>query len=57
MPCVAMVYPLRVKALESDFPEASQRRRKWFSSKKAAARVSEPELAKMLRDFDPRSLR
>ncbi|MEL6564346.1 MAG: NUDIX hydrolase [Pseudomonadota bacterium] len=53
-PCVAMVYAVRVKSLESDFPEAGQRKRKWVSRKKAAAMVGEPELARILRDFDPR---
>ena len=57
VPCVAMVYPLRVKSLAPDYPEKGQRRRKWFSPKKAAARVSEPELARILREFDPTALR
>lgn len=57
LPCVAMVYPLRVKSLARDYPERGQRRRKWFSAKRAAACVAEPELARILRDFDPRALR
>jgi len=57
VPCVAMVYPVLVKSLKSDFPEAGQRQRKWFSLKKAAARIGEPELARILRDFDPKMLR
>ena len=57
LPCIALVYPVRVKALEGEFPERGQRQRKWFSPKKAAARVMEPELARILRDFDPRMLR
>lgn len=56
-PCVAMVYPMRVKSLSKDYPERNQRKRRWFSPKKAAQRVSEPELARILRDFDPRMLR
>ncbi|MFD3190652.1 NUDIX hydrolase [Sedimentitalea sp. HM32M-2] len=56
LPCVAMIYPVRVKSLVRDFPERYQRRRKWFSPKKAAARVTEPELARILRDFDPKIL-
>ncbi|KPP85730.1 MAG: putative NTP pyrophosphohydrolase [Rhodobacteraceae bacterium HLUCCO07] len=55
--CVAMVYPVRVKALAHDFPEAGQRQRKWFSPKKAAAKVSEPELGHILRSFDHRLLK
>lgn len=57
LPCVAMVYPVLVKTLGSDFPEKGQRQRKWFSPKKAAARVQEPELARILRDFDVRVLK
>lgn len=56
-PCVAMVYPVRVKSLVPDFPEKTQRRRKWFTPKKAAERVVEPELARILRDFDPKIIR
>ena len=52
-PCVAMVYPVRVKSLADDFPEAGQRKRKWFGRKKAAELVAEPELAHILRNFDP----
>ncbi len=56
LPCVAMVYPLRVKTLARDYPEAGQRKRKWVGRKKAASLVDEPELARILRDFDPRQL-
>lgn len=55
-PCVAMVYPVRVRRLAKTFPEAGERKRKWFSPKKAAARVAEPELAQILRTFDPKLL-
>lgn len=57
LPCVVMMYPVKVQKLVKSFPEAGQRRRKWFSPKKAAARVSEPELAKILATFNPRHLR
>ena len=56
MPCVAMVYPVKVKSLADAFPEQGQRDRKWFSPKKAAARVTEPELAHILKGFDPHKL-
>ena len=56
-PCVAMIYPVRVKSLAEKFPEQRQRNRRWMSPKKAAQRVAEPELARILRDFDPRMLR
>ena len=51
MPCVVAVYPIRVEKMAETFPERGQRRRKWFSPKKAASRVAEPELAKLLRNF------
>ena len=57
LPCVAMVYPVAVKSLQSDYPEAGERRRKWFSQKKAAQMLQEPELARIVRDFDPKMLR
>ncbi len=57
LPCVAMVYAVKVKSLAADYPEASQRKRRWVSRKKAAAMVGEPELARILRDFDPRKWR
>jgi 8-oxo-dGTP pyrophosphatase MutT (NUDIX family) len=53
LPCIALVYPLRVQSLSDDFPEAGRRKRAWFGRKKAAAVVREPELAHLLRGFDP----
>lgn len=52
-PCVVAVYPVAVTRLKEDFPEKGQRVRKWFSPKKAAARVAEPELAALLAAFAP----
>ena len=57
LPCIVMVYPVKVSKLVKTYPEVGQRRRKWFSPKKAAARVAEPELAKILATFNPRHLR
>ncbi|MDP5349813.1 MAG: NUDIX hydrolase [Paracoccaceae bacterium] len=57
LPCVAMVYPVRVRDLAATYPESGARRRKWFSQKKAAKAVDEPELAQIIRHFDPRRLR
>ena len=56
LPCAVQVYPVKVEALKADFPEKKQRRRRWFSPRKAAARVAEAELARILREFDPRAL-
>ncbi len=57
LPCVVNVYPVAAKKLAKKFPEAGQRRRKWFSAKKAAKLVREPELAKIIQSFDPQILR
>lgn len=56
LPCLVLLYPVRVKSLAETYPEMSERRRKWFTPKKAASRVLEPELAEMLRGFDPSHL-
>ncbi|MFD0858915.1 NUDIX hydrolase [Roseovarius aquimarinus] len=52
-PCVTMLYALKVRELASDYPEAHERRRKWLRPKKAAALIEEPDLAHMVRYFDP----
>jgi 8-oxo-dGTP pyrophosphatase MutT (NUDIX family) len=57
LPCIAMVYPVRVRALAEDYPEAKMRQRKWFSQKKAAKAIQEPELAQIIKSFDPRLLK
>ncbi len=54
LPCIAMLYPVKVKSLAKKYPEKHQRRRRWLSRKKAAAKVAEPELRRMILDFDPR---
>lgn len=54
LPCLAMVFPLKVRKLEKDYPEHAERRRKWVSVKKAAAMVDTPELARIIKHFDPR---
>lgn len=57
LPCVVSVFPVKVKSLSKEFPEKGQRRRKWFSPKQAAKKVAEPELRKILKDFNPNKLR
>lgn len=54
--CVAMVYPVKVKKICQSFPEAGTRRRRWVSLRRAASMVREPELAQILKTFDPRHL-
>lgn len=46
--CEVTVYPLRVARLEPKFPERNERRRKWFSARKAAKAVHESELADLI---------
>lgn len=57
IPCVVAVFPVKVKSLSKAYPERKQRRRIWASPKKAARKVAEPELRKLLKAFDPKSLR
>jgi len=57
LPCVGLVFPIKVKSLAKTYPEVGQRRRKWLRPKKAAALVSEPELSVILRHFDPAHLK
>lgn len=52
--CNVDLFPIRVARLDRNFPEKKQRRRKWFSRRKAASLVEEPELAAMILAFDPR---
>lgn len=56
-PCLALVYPVRVKSLADEFPEAGQRSRQWVRPKRAATMVAEPELKEILKTFDPKVLR
>lgn len=53
VPCVVAVHPLHVDQQETRFPEAKQRRRKWFAQEDAAARVDEPELSALIAGFCP----
>jgi hypothetical protein len=48
LPCVVALYGIKVAELAKRFPERQQRRRKWFSSTKAATKVDEPELQILL---------
>lgn len=53
VPCVVAVYPMQVTAMRKDFPEAAERRTKWFPLDKAARKVLEPELAALIAGFLP----
>ena len=53
LPCVAMVYPLKVKKIHDSYREVKQRKRSWYGRAEAARKVSNPELAHIIRTFDP----
>lgn len=53
LPCVVAVFPVKVKKLHEDWPEKTERRRKWMNVPEAAKVVEERELASILRNFDP----
>ena len=53
LPCVVAVFAVKVKTLYQKYPEAGQRKRKWFTPKKAAKLLREPELRQIVRNFDP----
>ncbi|SDW12866.1 NUDIX hydrolase [Litoreibacter albidus] len=52
LPCAVSVFPVKVQKSLKRWPESKERTRKWFSQKKAAARVREPELRKIIKSFD-----
>ena len=52
VPIDVHVFLLPVDALADVYPEAGQRRRRWFTPAEAARHVAEPGLAKILRDLD-----
>lgn len=49
--CKVAVFPLAVKALADEWPEAGERERHWFKPQQAADLVDEPALAQILREF------
>ena len=53
LPCLAMLYPVKVKKLKKKYPEYKHRRRKWVSRKKAAKMVHERALGKLILGFSP----
>ncbi len=55
-PVIVMVYPLEVAQEHDKWPERKQRKRKWLSPKKAAKRLAEPELRRIVARFDPSTL-
>ena len=55
IPCIVVVFPIKVSNLKTEYPEVDQRKRKWFSPKKAAEHLSDPELKHLVLGFDPRA--
>lgn len=53
VPCVVAVFPLHVDSRKKSFPEAGQRRVKWFPRDKAARKVAEPALQALIAGFAP----
>jgi 8-oxo-dGTP pyrophosphatase MutT (NUDIX family) len=53
LPCIAVVYPLKVKKVLRTWPERKERNRKWLSRKKAAALVDDAELSQIIMRFQP----
>lgn len=53
VPCAVAVFGMRVEKLAKTFPEARERRRKWFAVPEAATLVAEPELAMIISAFTP----
>jgi 8-oxo-dGTP pyrophosphatase MutT (NUDIX family) len=51
MPCSVEVFALEVTRQVDDYPEKGQRTLAWVSLDQAAARVAEPALRQILRDF------
>ena len=54
LPCIAMVFAIEVTEMAKHYPEENERDRIWVSRKKASKMVEEPELSRILQDFDPR---
>ena len=57
LPVIVAVFPVKVRTLEDTYPEAGQRRRKWFSVKKAASKVEERDLRQLIETFSVDRLR
>ena len=53
LPCVVSVFPLLVTEVAEKWPESRQRKRRWMPLAMAVAQVDNPELARILHDFDP----
>ena len=57
LPILVLVYPVHVQNVHSDWPEAHQRKRRWFTPAKAARKLDEPALRHIVAGFSPMLLR
>ncbi len=57
LPVIVAVFPIRVRELADEYPEAGQRKRKWMRLKKAAAKVEERDLKQLIQSFSLEKLR
>lgn len=55
-PVVVMIYPVAVKEVSDCWPEQHDRKRKWVVQRKAAKKLQEPELRRIVATFDPARL-
>lgn len=51
-----LVYAVAVDTLSDSYPESTQRKRQWMAPALAATLVDEPELQRILQNFDPDTL-
>jgi 8-oxo-dGTP pyrophosphatase MutT (NUDIX family) len=56
-PHLALVFPLHVQTIHSDWPERSVRRRDWFSPERAAQLLKPRALRHIVERFDARQFR
>lgn len=51
LPVIVAVFAVKIQKLEKDFPEAGERKRKWFPLQKAAMKVEEKDLRQLIATF------
>ena len=54
VPCETLVFPMEVRALAEDFPQAARRARAWMTPEEAADAVDEPGLQELLLEIEAR---
>lgn len=54
---VTLVYPVKVTNVHSKWPEAHERRRRWMTPAKAAKKLREPELKRIVANFAPHQVK